>query len=343
MAQSSHRAELSVGLFLLLGAALVGGLIVQFSDPGFGAKGGYPIAVEVKDATGIRAGVPVRLGGVEIGRVASDPVLNEAFTLLTIPLTIHPDKRIPEGSTVKIDTSGLMGDRFVRILPPEKTNGKFLPEGHRLVAVSAGSLNDLAGEAGETLDDVAAASAEIRAAADRVEALAARLDGEVLTGENLANFRGLLASLRATSENLESASGKVGPFLDEGRGAIRDLGEVAAQARASFVGIDASTAKLADTLGTADASFATFDLTLKDLRSTLAETGSLLQRLQKGPGLAPALLNDPELKRDFENTLDKLERFGFLFYPRERERAGREETEKGPGLSDRKRDRPGKP
>ena len=61
-----------------------------------------------------------------------------------------------------------------------------------------------------------------------------------------------------------------------------------------------------------------------------------MSRLQKGDGLAAALLNDSDLKRDLESALDKLDRFGFLFYPRER--SGREDELEKPTFPGRRVD-----
>lgn len=317
MASSPRRAEISVGLFLLLGIALTGGLILRFTHPRLASTGGYPIIVEVKDATGIRAGVPVRLGGVDIGRVSGDPELNEDFVLLSIPLEIHPDARIPTGSTVKVGTSGLMGDSYVRILPPERPTGEFLPEGHRIVAQPSGNLADLASEAGEALDGMADASVEIRSAARQVERLAARVEAELLTDRNLANLATLLEELKTTSTNLRAVSADAAPLLAETRSAIAEIGAAATAAKTTFTGVDQGVEELTTTLATVPPVLQEFDTTLDDLRKTLAETNTLLNQIEHGDGIAAALLRDSALKRDLEGFLDKLNRSGILFYPRE--------------------------
>lgn len=317
MSSSSPRTEISVGLFVLVGAVLVGWLVLRFSGTTMNGRGGYPIIVEVKDATGIREGVPVRLGGIDIGRVSGMPELNQDHVLLSIPLEIFPDHRIPEGSTAKVGTSGLMGDSFVRILPPDRPTGNFLPEGHRLVAEPAGNLADLAGEAGEAFDGMTDASVEIRAAAQRVERLAAKLEGELLTDENLDNLGVILAELKTTSVNLRAASGEIGPVLTETRSSLAEVGSAAKEAKASFATIDSGMKDLGGTLASMQPVLKEFDGTLDDLRTTLAEVNGLLEKMEKGDGLAAAFLNDSQLKRDLESFLDKLERGGILFYPRE--------------------------
>ena len=314
---SSHRNEIQVGLFVLLGAILVAGLVLRFSKGGIAKGEGYPLIVEVKDATGIRAGAPVRLGGVDIGRVSGDPSLNKDFVMLSVPLEIVSDKRIPVGSSAKVATSGLMGDSYVRIVPPEKPTGEFLPEGHRLLAEPAESLTDLAGEAGEALDGMTDASAGIRSAAERVERLTQRLDSELLSRENLDNLKVLLTEMRTASANLRAASEQVPALLHDSTVAIEKIGSAADAASESFSGVDGSVEKFNHTLDLVDPTFAELDATLDDLRATLSRTQSLLKEMEEGDGLAAAFLKDPGLKQDLEGVLDKLNRYGILFYPKE--------------------------
>lgn len=317
MSSSSTRTEISVGLFVLAGAVLVGGLVLKFSGASITSRGGYPIIVEVKDATGIREGVPVRLGGIDIGRVSGMPELNKDHVLLSIPLEIFREHRIPEGSTAKVGTSGLMGDSFVRILPPDRPTGSFLPEGHRLVAEVSANLADLAGEAGEAFDGMSDASVEIRAAARAAEQLAAKLETELLTDQNLENLGLILAELKTTSENLRGASAEIRPLLSETRTSLGAVGSAATGAEAAFGKIDQGMKDLGGTLASMQPVLKEFDGSLEDLRETLAKVNSLLDQMEKGDGLSAAFLKDGELKRDLEAFLDKLNRSGILFYPRE--------------------------
>jgi len=312
-----HRTEAYVGLFVLLGLGLIGWLIFHFGDFRGNRTGGYPLIVEVRDATGIRKGVPVRLGGVEIGRASGEPELNDDYSLLTIPLTIYPESKIPAGSTVKVGTSGLMGDSFLRIIPPEVPSGQFLPAGHRILAESSGSLNDLAGSAGETLEEVTLTAGEIRAAAERMENLFTKLDRGFLTSENMANVSVMLAELRASSEHIHDASKKLNPLLDETGATLSEVSEVADAAKSTLTGVDTGVAEFSKTLSAINPVVSDFDQSVKDLGVTLKTANTLLNLLENGDGIAPSMLKDSALKRDLESFLDKLDRNGLLFYPRE--------------------------
>jgi phospholipid/cholesterol/gamma-HCH transport system substrate-binding protein len=317
MSASTHRSEIYVGLFVLLGLGLLGWLIFHFGDARGNRTGGYPLIVEVRDATGIRAGVPVRLGGVEIGRVSGEPEHNDNYTLLSIPLTIFEGSKIPAGSTVKVGTSGLMGDSFVRIIPPEVPSGEFLPPGHRILAESSESFSDLAGSAGEALDEVTLTAGEIRAAADQMESLFTKLDRGFLTSTNMENVSVMLAELRASSEHIREASAKLNPLLEETGATLDEISGVADAAKSTLSGVDQSMAGFNETLSAINPVVKTFDDSLKDLSVTLKSANELLELLENGDGLAPALLKDSTLKRDLESFLDKLDRNGLILYPRE--------------------------
>jgi len=317
MPVTSHRSEVSVGLFVLLGLGLLGWLIYHFGDSRGSSSGGYPLIVEVRDATGIRAGVPVRLGGVEIGRASGEPELNEDYSLLTIPLTIYPNSKIPAGSTAKVGTSGLMGDSFIRIIPPEVPSGEFLPAGYRIHAESSSSLNDLAGSAGETLEEVTLTAGEIRAAADQMKSLFTKLDRGFLTTENMENVSVMLAELRASSVHMREASAKLNPLLDETGATLDEISGVADAAKTTLAGVDKSVSEFSETLSAINPVVADFDQSLKDLSVTLKTANDLLNLLENGEGLAPSLLKDSALKRDLESFLGKLDRHGLLLYPRE--------------------------
>lgn len=317
MPVSPHRSEVYVGLFVLLGFGLLGWLIFKFGDAGKSRIAGYPLIVEVEDATGIRVGVPVRLGGVEIGRASGDPELNDDYALLSIPLTIYEGSKIPAGSTVKVGTSGLMGDSFVRIIPPEVPSGEFLPPGHRILAESSGSFNDLAGSAGEALDEVTLTAGEIRAAADQMESLFTKLDRGFLTAGNMENVSVMLTELRASSVHIREASTKLNPLMDKAGATLEEISGVADAAKSTLAGTDESMAGFNETLSAINPVVANFDQSLKDLSVTLKTANELLNLLENGDGLAPSLLKDSALKRDLESFLDKLDRNGLILYPRE--------------------------
>lgn len=317
MRPSKHLSEVYVGAFVAAGMALLAWMVFEFGNFRQSSRGTYRIDLEVKDATGIRAGVPVRLGGLGIGRVASDPEFDEGFTSLTIELEIFEEQKIPSGSTFKIGTSGLMGDNFIRVIPPEKPTANFLTRGQRIIASPGGSLDELTGDATDALEGVASAAAEVRTAADRLEALFTLLDERVITEENVSNVTVMFAELRASSEQIHAASKKLNPLLDEAGKTLNEVKGAASGAKEALSGIDEGMEDFSDTLAKIDPVVSEFDHALDELRATLDSANRLINTIENGGGLASALIKDPDLKEDLESLLDKLERNGILFYPKE--------------------------
>jgi phospholipid/cholesterol/gamma-HCH transport system substrate-binding protein len=317
MPASRQQTEIHVGIFVLLGAVLIGGLLFQFGDfPSF-EKEGYPVHVELRDATGIREGSPVRLGGVQIGVVGTEPELGKDFTTLSLELRILPDRKIPRGSEVRIGTSGLMGDSFVRIIPPAEPAASFLEEGDRIEASGPRSMDDLATGAVETLEEAGVVLKEVGDSVKRLNEVFERFDKGVLNEDNIEHLNVMMKTLRESSERIDVASKRIDPLLAETEGAARDVSKAAGTANEAFGEVSEGMTDFAESLETIDPVIGEFDTTLDELRSTLQSVNGLMNRIENGSGLASALLNDAELRRDLSGFLDKLDRNGILFYPKE--------------------------
>ena len=87
---------------------------------------GYPrlfahrieLNVYFQNAHGLRAGAPVRLAGVEVGTVTSvraRPELQTAPVEVTMRVRTPYELKIPNDSTVSLDTAGVLGETFAEI------------------------------------------------------------------------------------------------------------------------------------------------------------------------------------------------------------------------------------
>ncbi len=87
---------------------------------------GYPrlfahrieLRVYFQNANGLRAGAPVRLAGVEVGKITSvraRPEMQFAPAEVTMRLRTPYELNIPNDSTVSLDTAGVLGETFAEI------------------------------------------------------------------------------------------------------------------------------------------------------------------------------------------------------------------------------------
>ena len=117
MIDSDKKTEMLVGLFLLVGLLLLGGLILMFGRVREVFKDTYHLHVSFPNASGIKEGSPVFLGGSRVGKVDKKPQLNDTFTGVILDLELFRDVMVPADATFGIGSAGLMGDALVEIKP----------------------------------------------------------------------------------------------------------------------------------------------------------------------------------------------------------------------------------
>ena len=195
--------EVKVGLFVLAGLAAVGMLVMAFGKFGNYLKKTYPIVVEFQDARDILKNSKVLWRGAQIGVVADTPAYHAGDDFVELTLRIDYGIKIPAGSKFRIDQYGMLGDRFVRVVPPERADGTFLQSGARVKGDQEAGLNAILASAGPALD-------EIRSAARRVDEFAKSATGlvqeaekgkgplyTIMKDEKMANdMKALMANLR---------------------------------------------------------------------------------------------------------------------------------------------------
>ena len=119
MSVRGPRLEFAVGAFLLLALAslLVLALASSNGKFSFGNAGTYELKARFTNIGQLRASAPVRIGGVNIGRV-SDVTLDPQK--LDSVLTLAIDERykdLPADTSAGIQTAGLLGESYIGLQP----------------------------------------------------------------------------------------------------------------------------------------------------------------------------------------------------------------------------------
>jgi phospholipid/cholesterol/gamma-HCH transport system substrate-binding protein len=118
--KNTRSLEIGTGLFVLLGLAALAFLTTQL--PGTSLKLGsgpatYTVTAKFDNIGDLKAGSPVTMAGVTIGRVESirfDPKDFKAAVTLSIEKQYS---QIPEDSDASIQTAGLLGGKYIGIGP----------------------------------------------------------------------------------------------------------------------------------------------------------------------------------------------------------------------------------
>lgn len=324
MDERDKKTELLVGLFLFIGLLLLGGLILQFGSVRELMKTTYEITVPFPDATGVKVGTPVMLGGAKIGKVPRMPKLNDQFNGLTVPMEIYEDKKIPRDAKFSVGTSGLLGDAYIEIRPSGKDTELYIEPGtfvESQYVTKGGGLSDLTStadqigrRADQVLADVSDAAAELKDALSRVNKGA-------LSDATLGNFRKSMEHLEKSMENVstEIVGDENAANLKQ---AIADVKDAAAAFKRTSASLENTSKKLDDTLtkldpavAKADKVMTSLDEALVSFKKTSDNLSTLTSSISKGgsKGLLPALMSDVELKDDFKSLIDNLRRHGVVW------------------------------
>ena len=147
-------AQVRGGIFIFLALLFfVGGVLLMGQKTKmFVTKGA--MRVVISDVVGLKVGAPVWLAGVDVGLVTdilfADPK-NSNEVSIDIEVDTEALKKIGADSKITIKTRGLMGEKYVDILPSQRYSDK---PPTLLQGTSAAKLDDVIQKAGDTFDKV---------------------------------------------------------------------------------------------------------------------------------------------------------------------------------------------
>jgi len=134
----------------LMGAIVIfvaaGFLYFAYTSNSAGSLGGYDLYARFASADGIATGTDVRLHGIKIGRVSSLDLDPKTYAAI-VHISIRSDIKIPDDSSIKVTSAGIMGSSYLAIQPGG--NAKMLPAGGQLTNTQ-GSI-DLMGLIGRVI------------------------------------------------------------------------------------------------------------------------------------------------------------------------------------------------
>jgi phospholipid/cholesterol/gamma-HCH transport system substrate-binding protein len=114
MQSNSHR-DLAVGLFVLLGLAVIAYLSLQVGGLSFRDPGGLVLYATFDDIGGLSPRSAVRIGGVRVGRV--EAIGLDEDLRARVKMNLSRDLELSVDSAAAIRTAGLLGDQFIALEP----------------------------------------------------------------------------------------------------------------------------------------------------------------------------------------------------------------------------------
>ena len=283
------RREVKIGIFftgalfvLAVFVFVVGNLSNLFRRPG------YPIFIRYETSLGLDKTAAVKMAGIKIGYVKDIQLEGRRSKVI---LSIYSSYRIPRGSKAIQSVQGLLGEKFVDVLP--STEDDYLKPGDDLVPGASTGLDQLTPMLTSLGNDLQQVARNLR---------------DMTGKETQDNFAQAV-------KNLAIVTGEIQGFLEENRGKV---GQTITAASNTAKNVDVQFKELAQN----------FNSTLTELRLLLEENrgdvresvtklkevlsrvdesvkllNKSLEKIDRGEGTAGKLINDESLYNESRDAV----------------------------------------
>lgn len=118
MQTASTKLELGVGAFILMGFACAIALAFASTDSKNRLQGeSYEVTARFSNTGELKVRAPVKIAGVKVGEVSGIQLDPDRFEALVTLRVARAAGGIPADTSAAIYTSGLLGERYIGLLP----------------------------------------------------------------------------------------------------------------------------------------------------------------------------------------------------------------------------------
>ena len=320
MALPKLTSEAKVGLFVLLGIALLVYMSLRLGGINLGGDKGYTIFVEFDSAAGLDPNASVRVAGVEVGRIKTISLKDSRAHL---QLLIQPEVKIGKDFTAVLTTKGLLGEKYLELIPgqpgaPPLNEGDYITRTRsyadidRLIRTMTEVSDDvkeitesishvLGGDEGEqTVGNIVRNIEELTFRLNRIvakndeqfESVMRNLDSftTLLNEEGPAITGGLRVAIKNLNESLVKTTDNLNGMIDENRGNLKEGIDNLKTASLSLQQAMETVNKVTKEVG-------------PGVANTMTSVSSIAKKIDDGEGTIGRLVNDKSLHENINKTV----------------------------------------
>jgi phospholipid/cholesterol/gamma-HCH transport system substrate-binding protein len=343
-AERERRIIVRAGLFIAfgIGLALLVVFVIGKERNLFDKQNVYTGAFENVD--GLQFDSPVRLGGVNVGRVTNIKFgsdLGDKRIIVTMEVVKKYEARIRADSVARVTSRGVLGDKAVDISigspdQPVLASGTEMPTG------SSGDITSILKAAGDIAENAVGISRDLRAGVASYTNPAVTKDvselissvrnivREVESGQGVLHMlvydkavtnevKGVLTQVSQSAAKLDSAIGRVDGLLADvksGDGTLHAL-IYDKQVASSLTDLGTAAEEVATLISDAKTRkeglvyqlvYGDSRVLLTDLGQAAADIKSMTNKISKGEGSLGAIIHDPTVYEDLKEILGNVKR-----------------------------------
>lgn len=314
--------EAKVGIFVVLGLVILTYFTFRVSKWGVIAERGYNLTVDFETAAGLEPKADVKMAGVPIGKVEEIQLVGNRARLL---LRINEGIRIPLDSVASIQTQGLLGEKYVEIIPGKQADKTYPPGGRIAQTLPPTNLDAIVRKVELIADDVkrfTEALSESLGSEEGKKQLAQTLRDvsvtvaslrQVITG-NEERFNRILANVDRLSADLQDISSANKENIRLTIANLRDLSQTLKEEAPGLARkLEEMSTRVSDVVGenreNIKESLENFRRASAKLDNTLESASSVMAKIERGEGTIGKLLTDNTTVGSLNDTLEGINKF----------------------------------
>ncbi len=326
----ANTLERKVGFFFLVGIVVLS-ILLEIGEKWNPFENELKYKTYLSSITGLKVGDPVRLAGVDVGRITEISVLNDKVRL---DFYVKPGTKIRTDSVASIRMTSLLGGQFLGITFGSP-GAPLLPPGGTVTGRDVSNIDNIVDNVGDLTKDtkvlindlnknqrvvfgqISSILGEnrkgIKTAVTNIASITSKFDRGDGSLAMLLNDKTLYRNTNEATANLKSITAKI----DKGEGTIGKLvndDQLYKDAKGAVAGINDSmkdvkeiTAKINKGQGTMG-KLVNDDSLYNQLRDSSKSIQEITQKINSGQGTLGKLVNEDTLYRDATATLKKTEK-----------------------------------
>ncbi|MDY7034301.1 MAG: MlaD family protein [Thermodesulfobacteriota bacterium] len=281
--------ETKVGIFVVIGIIVLAYLTVNIEKIRVGRAVGYTIFTKLDSAAGLVKNSPVRIAGVEIGRV-EDITLEAGKARVTLHLPVQTS--LPFDSLAFVKSEGLLGEKYIEIKPGIFTDVFIQPNGEIKQGTSVVDIDQL-------VTQLSSVAADIRGVTSSLNRVLGGERGEDAMRRIFNNIEEITVDLNTTvKENKDRFGTVIGNFEN----LTRDFASITVKAGDTFDNMNLIAKRVVNGEGTLGRLMTDSSL-YEQTSNTMASLSRLAKKAEDGEGTLGKLMADQSL---YDQTVDTI-------------------------------------
>jgi phospholipid/cholesterol/gamma-HCH transport system substrate-binding protein len=287
----SIGTETKVGIFVVLGILVLTYFTVRVGRITV-REDGYRAYSYVESAAGLDKNSPVRIAGVEVGKVESIKLEGmKAKVTMHLPFSV----KLPAGSKVYVKSAGLLGEKFIEIVPG--TGAEFVKADG--VVEEGGPSADV----DRVLTQLSAIGGDVQRVTRSLSNVLGGEEGERSIKEMVTGAKDTMANLQHITESINRGEGTLGKLVKDDR--------LYADVKDTMTNLKEVSQSIGEGKGTLgklvkdEALYAETRATMIEAKETLANLNKVSRQIESGEGTLGRLVKDEALYTETKATMSE--------------------------------------